>query len=64
MYHVTYDAPDGLRLYCVQPMSLAVATEHLAKFKARYLNPDGTGRAYPNGEGFYPFRNPVIVRVG
>lgn len=64
MYNVLYDAPDGVRTYCVKNMSYEMACSILAKFKARYLNEHGTGKEYPNGRGFYPFTNPRIERMG
>jgi hypothetical protein len=63
MYNIAYHAPDGWRLYCKCAMSLDEAKRQLANFKRLYLNEDGTGRAYPNGKGFYPFTRPAIVRV-
>jgi len=61
MYHVIYDAPDGLRQYCLQGMTLETAREMLALFKDEYLDENGNGKPYPNGKGFYPFNNPRIV---
>lgn len=63
MYHVLYDAPDGVRQYCVQSMDWKTAQEMLALFWENYLGPDGKGKPYPNGKGFYPYSNPRIVKV-
>ena len=60
-YNVQYYAPDGVRTYCLAWADLATMERVLKNFKASYLNKDGTGKAYPNGKGFYPFRNPRIV---
>jgi hypothetical protein len=60
-YNVGYDAPDGFRTYLQQWVDHDTAKMYLAKWCALYLNDDGTGKPYPNGKGFYPFRNPRIV---
>ena len=62
-YNVEYDAPDGVRRYCMCNMDLDTARIQLQNFKNRYLNEDGTGKEYPNKKGFYPFSNPRIVKV-
>lgn len=62
MYKVVYDAPDGVRDYCVHKrMDHDTAVRVLALFKRMYENEDGTPKAYPNGKGYYPFANPRIV---
>lgn len=58
MFQVVYDAPDGLRSYCVQPMSESEAQAVCEKFRDKYV-----GKPYPNGKGFYPFKNPRVVRI-
>jgi hypothetical protein len=63
MFNVFFDTPTGSKKYCLCDMPLSVAKQYLEKFKARYLNADGSGRAYPNGKGYYPFSNPRIERV-
>lgn len=64
MYNIRYLSPDGFCTYCVCDMpTKAEALKVLEQFKARYLNPDGTGKVYPNGRGTYPFSNPTVVKV-
>jgi hypothetical protein len=63
VYNVAYDAPDGWRIYCMCWMDYASAERQLDNFKGLYLNEDGTGKAYPNGKGFYPFSNPRIIQM-
>lgn len=58
MFQVVYDAPDGLRTYCVQPMTEHKANMVCESFRAKYV-----GKPYPNGKGYYPFTNPRVVRV-
>lgn len=60
-FNVMYDAPDGARIYCKQWCDRVTADRMLALFVSKYLNPDGTGKTYPNGKGVYPFSNPRIV---
>lgn len=61
-YEVIYDRGNGtVSSYCLMPMDYDLAEQMLVKFKQLYLNDDGTGKAYPNGKGFYPFSNPRIV---
>lgn len=64
LYHVVYDTPckKGVT-YCVCPMPREVAEKYLENFKRLYLNPDGTGKPYPNGRGAYQFTNPRIRRA-
>ncbi len=60
-YNVAYDRDDGeVIIYCKSWMDHATAEVQLDNFKKRYLNADGTGKAYPNGQGFYPVSNPRI----
>lgn len=61
LYQVVYFAPDGVRTYCIDDMDFETANEHLEKFKSLYLDDKGRGKAYPNGKGFYPFKNPKVV---
>jgi hypothetical protein len=63
MYNVAYDTSVGVKHYCARNMPLVEAKRQLANFTARYLNADGTPRAYPNGKGVYDVRNPRVVRV-
>jgi hypothetical protein len=63
-FNVFYEVYGGiLRTYCVQSMDINEAEEMLAKFRSRYLDSDGNGKAFPNGKGFYNYRNPHIRRV-
>jgi hypothetical protein len=62
LYAVIYDRPEELgHEYCLEAMDYATAERMLALFKARYLDADGRGKAYPNGKGFYEVSNPRIV---
>ena len=61
LYQVVYLSPTKLKTYCIDDMPLELAKEKLAQFKRLYFNEDGTGKAYPNGKGFYPFKHPQIV---
>jgi hypothetical protein len=63
MFNVRYEGPNGSRHYCSEPCDLDTAKRMLKSFKTKYFNEDGAPKAYPNGKGFYPFRNPRIVRV-
>lgn len=62
-YNVVYDSPKGQHTYCMSNMDKKTALLVLEDFKKKYFNPDGTGKAYPNGKGFYPFTNPRIEKV-
>jgi hypothetical protein len=63
MYNVKYDAPSGSRHYLVEDVpTLELAKIHLRKFRTRYMDEQGNGKAYPNGKGFYPFTNVRIVK--
>jgi hypothetical protein len=62
-FNVFYEADDGVRTYCIQSMTMDKAKEVLAKFCSLYLDEDGNGKAFPNGKGFYNYRNPHIRRV-
>ena len=50
-------------MYCAHNMDLATAKDQLSKFMARYIGPDGRGKAYPNGKGSFPITDYRIVRV-
>jgi len=63
MFKVVYDDDGQTHVYCVYSMDLPKAEEMLKKFKARYLNPDGTGQRFPNGKGYFTVTNPRIVPV-
>lgn len=64
LYNVFYLSEDGeVRQYCGLNMSIGEARRQLKNFCALYLNPDGSGKPYPNGKGFYKFSNPTILRV-
>jgi hypothetical protein len=52
-----------VRTYCLQSMNINEAKEMLDKFRSLYLDDDGNGKAFPNGKGFYNYRNPHIRRV-
>lgn len=58
-YNVAYDAPDGLRIYCMQWADHETMQRVLLKWQELY-GVNG-GKEYPNGKGFYPFSNPRIV---
>ena len=62
LYNIEYTYDGETRLYCAESCDLVMAQHTLENFKRRYLNADGTGKAYPNGKGFYPISNPRIVR--
>lgn len=55
MYNVVYEAPDGDRVYNMVPCDLATAQKTAIKFTERYV-----GKPFPNGRGWYPYKN---VRV-
>jgi hypothetical protein len=59
-FNIAYDTPRGTKLYCRDEMPLAKAKELLSSFKARYLNADGTSKAFPNGQGHYDISNGVL----
>jgi hypothetical protein len=63
LYNVAYDSPSDktTRHYCDFPMGRKDALKYLRLFRERYV-----GKPYPNGEGFYDFRNARLVelRVG
>lgn len=61
MFNVAYDAPDGVRLYCLKWMDHSTAKRMLSLWLSKYVNLDGTPKTYPNGKGVYPFSNPRIV---
>lgn len=60
-YNVAYDTLEGTKFYTIEDTDLAKAIEMLAKFKARYLNEDGSPKEYPNRKGFYDISNARIV---
>lgn len=62
-FNVFYQFEGEVRTYCAMNMDLAEAKRQLKDFCDLYLNPDGSGKPYPNGRGFYKFKNPKIVRV-
>ena len=58
MFNVFYDTSTRRRVaYCQAKMSHQEALGQLARFKIRYLDRSGRGRAYPNGQGRYDIRN-------
>lgn len=63
MFKVLYDSPQGVRSYCICPLTAEGAKEQAQKFRERYLNEDGTGKAFPNGRGHYPFKNVRIAPI-
>lgn len=64
MFNIAYVYAGVVKHYCAKPCDHQTAERTLRDFKRRYLNADGTGRAYPNGKGVYPISNPRIVAVG
>jgi hypothetical protein len=62
-FNVFYEANDGVHTYCIYNMSMDKAKEMLDKFRSLYLDGDGNGKPFPNGKGFYNYRNPHIRRV-
>lgn len=58
-YRVWYDNPykGEVVSYTSAGMTREVAEWHAEEFRCRYLNEDGTGQAYPNGEGVYAWTN-------
>lgn len=63
LYNVAYEYEDEQRLYNAQPCDYIQAVMSLANFRRRYFDASGQPKAYPNGQGFYPIRNPRIVEV-
>ena len=63
LWNVFYDTPQGTKAYCASPMSQIEAIRMLAEFSARYLGPDGKGKAYPNGKGRYAISNARIAHA-
>lgn len=61
--NVLYDTKHGTMKYCHQDMGPRQARVMLAMFRSKYLNPDGTPRAYPDGSGRYDVANPRIGSV-
>jgi len=62
-HNVFYDYNGVTKKWCLCNMDKETAQEYLAKFKAKYQNADGTPKAFPNGQGFYPIANPRVLRV-
>ncbi len=61
-FQVVYEDNKGVtHTCCMADMCYEEAEEMLERFKEQYLNADGTGKAYPNGKGYYPFFNPRII---
>lgn len=60
LYNVAYDSPsDGTtRHYCDFPMTRKEASRYLRIFRDRFV-----AKPYPNGQGFYDFRNPRLVEI-
>ena len=57
-FNVAYDAHDGVRHYLTFDVDKATAEAYCKKFADKYV-----GKPYPNGKGFYPFKNPRVVCV-
>jgi len=57
VYNILYDRGDGTTsLYLAANCDFRTAELYRDMFKERYV-----GKPYPNGKGWYPFRDPVIV---
>lgn len=59
MYNVSYDDGTGnTRHYLTEDCDHETAKRYMTDFIRRYV-----GMPYPNGKGFYPFKNVRIVKL-
>lgn len=63
LYTVAYENSIGVTHTYIEPTTEDEANIHLAKFKARYCNEDGSPRPWPTGKGHYDYTNPRVMRI-
>lgn len=62
-FNVLYDYNGVTHTYLQLSVGYNLANMWRNKLAEKYLNPDGTGKTYPNGQGKYPITNIRIESV-